>query len=84
MSSINNQAKPRFKQCATRGCREEGNSQLRINYICKTGLFCDKCAAELLKEDLAVRAEPKTENEDAESVSKGNHGMIGKVPDEID
>lgn len=43
-------------KCIGKGCENFGKTLLKINYINKTGYFCDNCAEDLLHEELAVKA----------------------------
>jgi predicted SprT family Zn-dependent metalloprotease len=42
-------------RCSGKDCKSIGNSILKINYINKTGYFCDRCTRNLLDEGLAVK-----------------------------
>ena len=44
-----------YKQCAGKGCKEEGKTLLRINFLKKNGYFCDSCAEDLLQSEIAVK-----------------------------
>ncbi len=44
-----------IQQCAGLGCAKPGNIVLRLRYLNLIGHFCDKCAADLLMNDLAFR-----------------------------
>jgi hypothetical protein len=46
-----------YKQCAGKGCKEEGKTLLKIKYLQKTGYFCNFCTSELLQLGLAVQEE---------------------------
>lgn len=43
-------------KCNCKGCEKSGKTLLKINYINKTGYFCENCAEDLLSEELAVKA----------------------------
>jgi hypothetical protein len=49
-----------YKECAGRGCKEEGKTLLKIKYLQKNGYFCDFCKAELLQLELTVQGEENT------------------------
>jgi hypothetical protein len=40
------------KHCAGNGCKNNGTIALRIQYIRKTGYFCNTCAHDLLQSGL--------------------------------
>jgi hypothetical protein len=42
-----------FKKCAGKGCKNNGTILLKIEYIRKTGYFCNTCAHDLLQSGLA-------------------------------
>jgi hypothetical protein len=44
------------KKCCAKGCAKLGGL-LKINYINKTGYFCDSCAQDLLQQAFAVEIE---------------------------
>lgn len=52
-------SKAENKDCACKGCKNNGTIALRIQYIRKIGYFCDICAHDLLQSGLAE--EKKTE-----------------------
>jgi hypothetical protein len=45
------------KKCCAKGCAKLGRLLLKINYVNKTGYFCDSCAQDLLQQALAVEIE---------------------------
>ncbi|MGB6530272.1 MAG: hypothetical protein WBF33_19385 [Candidatus Nitrosopolaris sp.] len=45
------------KQCAGKGCENEGKIVLAIQYLKRTGHFCGSCAEDLLSLGLVVRQE---------------------------
>jgi hypothetical protein len=46
-----------YKQCAGKGCENEGKIVLVVQYLKRTGCFCRSCAEDLLRLGLAVRHE---------------------------
>ncbi|MGB6533990.1 MAG: hypothetical protein WBF33_38405 [Candidatus Nitrosopolaris sp.] len=46
-----------YKSCAGKDCENEGKILLAIQYIKRTGYFCESCAEDLLRFGLAVRRE---------------------------
>jgi hypothetical protein len=44
-----------IRNCAGKGCTNEGKIALRIKYLRKVGYFCDTCTAELLQHDLVTK-----------------------------
>lgn len=49
--------KHEYTQCAGKGCENEGKIVLAIQYLKRTGRFCESCAEDLLRFGLAVRVE---------------------------
>ncbi len=45
--------------CAGKGCKNLGTVYMAINYINKTGIFCEVCSTELLRQELAVKLDCK-------------------------
>jgi hypothetical protein len=45
--------------CAGKGCENLGTIFMTINYINKTGIFCEACSTELLRQELAVKLDSK-------------------------
>lgn len=41
--------------CAGRGCKSNGDTHLKVQYIDKFGYFCDSCAEDLLQLGLVLR-----------------------------
>jgi hypothetical protein len=41
-------------KCCAKGCTKLGRLLLKINYINKTGYFCDSCAQDLLQRALGM------------------------------
>ncbi len=52
-SRLSSYKSDKFKGCDRRGCNQKPIKYLRIKYIKKIGIFCDKCASDLLKSGLA-------------------------------
>lgn len=44
-----------YKQCAGKGCENEGKVVLTVQYLKRTGYFCESCVEDLLRFGLAVR-----------------------------
>jgi hypothetical protein len=68
--------------CAGKGCKKLGNIHMAIKYIKKTGVFCEKCSDELLRQGLAVKLEGNVnrklvheENGDANHFSLQNQNL---------
>lgn len=40
--------------CIRKGCGKAASNSLAINYLNKSGWFCDDCKAELMKEGLVI------------------------------
>jgi hypothetical protein len=55
MNSINQDSIQKYKQCAGRGCLEQGIHYLKIRFINKHGWFCDSCKEDLFHEGLAIK-----------------------------
>jgi hypothetical protein len=53
MDSISQDTIQRYKQCAGRGCSEQGIHYLKIRYIHKHGWFCDSCKNAIIGDKLA-------------------------------
>ncbi|HXT82821.1 MAG TPA: hypothetical protein VN704_00485 [Verrucomicrobiae bacterium] len=47
--------KYRYKTCAGLDCSKKPIISLKIKYINKTGLFCKRCAVDLINSELAER-----------------------------
>lgn len=67
--------------CAGKGCENLGTIFMAINYINKTGIFCEACSTELLRQELAVKLDSKEnkklvhdENDDPNYTSFQNLG----------
>ncbi|MGA9151148.1 MAG: hypothetical protein WBZ36_11270 [Candidatus Nitrosopolaris sp.] len=50
-----NQDVSQDNQCAGKGCKNEGKIVLAVQYLKRTGHFCESCAEDLLRFGLAVR-----------------------------
>jgi hypothetical protein len=57
MNSTSNNASLEYKKCAGKGCEGEGRTTLKVRYLNKSGLFCDRCVNDLVAADLAVKVE---------------------------
>lgn len=55
MNSTSNNASLEYKKCAGKGCDRAGRISLRVRYLNKTGLFCDRCTEDLLISELATK-----------------------------
>jgi len=53
MNSNITDTKDENKVCAGNGCKNNGTILLKIEYIRKTGYFCNTCAHDLLESGLA-------------------------------
>jgi hypothetical protein len=47
----------RQKLCAGKGCKNEGKIVLAVQYLKRTGHFCEACAEDLLRFGLVIRQE---------------------------
>ncbi|MGC1929242.1 MAG: hypothetical protein WA667_09730 [Candidatus Nitrosopolaris sp.] len=52
-----NRTNQEYKQCAGKGCENEGKIVLAVQYLKRTGHFCEACAEDLLRFGLVVRQE---------------------------
>jgi hypothetical protein len=57
MNSTSNNASLEYKKCAGKGCNRVGRTSLKILYLNKSGLFCDRCTKDLVAAELAVKVE---------------------------
>jgi hypothetical protein len=57
MVQLNQDVSQEYIQCAGKGCENEGKIVLAIQYLKRTGHFCESCAEDLLRFGLAVRRE---------------------------
>ena len=57
MGTASNNIIDEDNKCCGKGCAKLGRLLLKINYISKTGYFCDSCAHDLLQQALAVETE---------------------------
>ena len=55
MNSTSNNASLEYKKCVGKGCDRVGKTILKIRYLNKTGLFCDRCTKDLVAADLAIK-----------------------------
>jgi hypothetical protein len=55
MKSTSNNVSIEYKKCAGKGCDRVGKTLLKIRYLNKTGLFCDRCTKDLLISELATK-----------------------------
>lgn len=46
-----------YKQCAGKGCKNQGKIVLGVQYLNQTGHFCKPCAEDLLQNDLAAEVD---------------------------
>jgi hypothetical protein len=60
MASVNNYDLVEYKQCAGKGCKENGINRLRILFINKIGYFCESCTNQLLALDIVTKEENLT------------------------
>lgn len=44
-----------YNQCAGKGCENEGKIVLAVQYLKRTGHFCESCAEDLLRSGLVVK-----------------------------
>jgi hypothetical protein len=57
MNSTSNNASLEYKKCAGKGCDRVGKTILKVRYLNKNGLFCDRCTKDLVAADLALKIE---------------------------
>jgi hypothetical protein len=57
MGTTSNNVVEEDNKCCAKGCTKLGRLLLKINYINKTGYFCDPCAKDLLQQALAMETE---------------------------
>jgi hypothetical protein len=57
MDTTSNNVVEEDNKCCGKGCAKLGRLHLKINYINKTGYFCESCGNELLQQALAVETE---------------------------
>mgnify|MGYP007135511744 CR=1 FL=1 len=48
MNAIKQEASRGYKECAGKGCQNEGKIELTVQYLNKRGCFCESCAEDLL------------------------------------
>jgi hypothetical protein len=48
MNSTNQKASQEYKECAGKGCQNEGKIELTVQDLNKRGCFCESCAEDLL------------------------------------
>jgi hypothetical protein len=57
MEQINRNLLKEYKQCAGKGCQNEGRKQLTVQYLKKIGYFCESCTEDLQCLGLVVKQE---------------------------
>jgi hypothetical protein len=57
MGTTSNNVVEEDNKCYAKGCTKLGRHLLKINYINKTGYFCDSYAQDLLQRALAVKTD---------------------------
>jgi hypothetical protein len=55
MDATHQNTNKQYNECCGRGCLNAATNLLKINYINKTGYFCDCCSGDLLKHQLATK-----------------------------
>ena len=48
MNPIKQEASQEYKECAGKGCQNEGKIELTVQYLNKRGCFCESCAEDLI------------------------------------
>ncbi len=57
MVQLNQNISEEYERCAGKGCTNEGKIVLAVQYLKRTGHFCEACAEDLLRFGLVVRQE---------------------------
>ncbi|MGA9151004.1 MAG: hypothetical protein WBZ36_10520 [Candidatus Nitrosopolaris sp.] len=55
MVRLNRDVSRGYRRCAGKGCNNEGKIVLAVQYLKRTGYFCEYCAEDLLCFGLVVR-----------------------------
>lgn len=56
MNSTREETSQEYKECAGKGCKNLAKIPLKIEFIDKGGFFCESCAADLVRDGLAIAA----------------------------
>ena len=54
MNSIELDVSARYKECAAKGCQNEGIHCLKVVFVNRIGWFCDSCKTSLIADNLCI------------------------------
>ena len=54
MNSIKIDVSARYKECAGKGCQNEGIHCLKVVFVNRVGWFCDSCKSSLMADNLCI------------------------------